>query len=237
MRHTAISLALLTTCLLASCDNRPGPKPVSPSGTGTPQGTAPTTPSQIASQAGATPGTASAPTTPTTPNAPTAPTPGEAMPQQLSGPVTIQGLAFTPPEAWTRNTPSSSMRVAEFVVPDASGDPAKACSLVFFMPFGGTIEANVQRWSGQVLDAQQKPATPKVETIDAAGLTITTVELVGTYLDGMPGGERTPRNDWMFRGALIPLGGGIASVRMTGPKDAMASHAQAWRDLLAGAKK
>lgn len=225
MRHTTISLALLTTCLLASCDNRPGPKPVTQSGAPA----SPTTPSQIASQAGG---------TPNTPAAPTAATPGDATPTTpLSGPVTVEGLAFTPPESWTRNTPSSSMRVAEFIVPDASGDPAKACSLVFFMPFGGTIEANVQRWSGQVMDAQQKPATPKVETIEAAGLTITTVELVGTYLDGMPGGERTPRNDWMFRGALIPLGGGIASVRMTGPKDAMASHAQAWRDLLAGAKK
>lgn len=221
MRFSSTACALVSLCVLASCDNRPGPKPVSSTG-GNP---APSSPSEIASQAGA------------TPSAPAAPTAPAATPQPLSGPVTIEGLTFTPPESWTRNTPSSSMRVAEFVVPDASGDASKACTLVFFMPFGGTIEANVQRWSGQVLDAAQKPATPKVETIDAAGVQITTVELIGTYLDGMPGAERTPRNDWMFRGALIPIGGGIASVRMTGPKDAMAAHAQAWRDLLAGAKK
>lgn len=124
------------------------------------------------------------------------------------------------------------MRLAEVVVPDPSGDATKACVAVFSSA-GGTVEANIDRWAGQVRDASGKPATPSTRTRTVAGLKVTIVEMSGTYA-GM--GEGTPRPDWTLRGAIVEIGGGLLFIKMTGPAEGMKACAAAFDSMVDGMK-
>ncbi len=60
------------------------------------------------------------------------------------------GLAWTAPEGWRSVPPSSSMRVAEWALAKADGDPEDASLVVFHFPgTGGSVQANLDRWYTQ----------------------------------------------------------------------------------------
>jgi len=69
----------------------------------------------------------------------------------LSAPIVQAGtLTFTKAAAWKDRPPASSMRVAEFIVPKASGDSEDADVIIYyFAGGGGSVEANLQRWTSQ----------------------------------------------------------------------------------------
>lgn len=102
--------------------------------------------------------------------------------------VDVGGLTFKAPEGWLYQHPMSSMRRAEFGVVGKGGT---AGLVVYF--FGnqgaGSAQANIDRWVGQFKNgdgselASAKPIERKV-----AGLTVTQVEVAGTYLGGMGAG-------------------------------------------------
>ncbi len=130
--------------------------------------------------------------------------------------------------------PSSQMRLAEARVPgdmDNPSDPTSDCAVAFFV-FGGTVEANVARWQANMLDESGVPAPLKREDLEIGGLAVTTVEMSGTYTDGMPGGVQTRRPNWMFRGAIIGTKPQLTFVRMTGPREAMAAAGGGWEALI-----
>jgi len=146
--------------------------------------------------------------------------------------VAVLGVTFSLPEGWKSAPPANSMRLAEAVVPDAAGDPAKACSVVFSTA-GGGIQPNIDRWAGQIRDSAGNPATPKIDSRTVAGLKVTTVEMSGSYA-GM--GESAPRPDWAVRGAIFETREGLLFIKMTGPGPAMAAAAPAFAALVDGAK-
>lgn len=94
--------------------------------------------------------------------------------------ITSMGVSVTLPEGWKRNPPANQMRLAEANVPDASGDPAKAC-LVVFSTAGGSVSDNISRWAGQVRDAQGQPVAGTPATKQVGGVNVTTVEMTGTF--------------------------------------------------------
>ena len=49
------------------------------------------------------------------------------------------------PQNWKRENPSSSMRIAQFVLPGNDGDG----EMVIFSGIGGSVDANLERWYGQ----------------------------------------------------------------------------------------
>ena len=67
-------------------------------------------------------------------------------------PISAATLKFDVPAGWTSKAPTSSMRIAEFTLPRASGDSEDASVTVFF--FGasqrGNVQANIDRWIGQM---------------------------------------------------------------------------------------
>lgn len=189
--------------------------------------------------------TAAAPAPFTMPGAPQGATPG-AMPATgtaglatpdvptvvTSNSVNIGGYGFTIPEGWKNVPPANAMRLAELQVLGTAGDPASLC-VVAFSVAGGDIQANIARWSGQVLDAagQPTPATPNTRAI--SGVNVTTVEMTGAYA-GMDG---TPKPNTTFRAAIIETTQGQVFIRMTGPADAMKTTAPGWTALLDSLKK
>jgi hypothetical protein len=73
---------------------------------------------------------------------------------QLAVALLAARLTFTTPEGWRPSQPSSSMRVAEFTLPHATGDAEDAQFVVYYFGgSGGSVEANMQRWIGQIQQA------------------------------------------------------------------------------------
>jgi hypothetical protein len=128
-------------------------------------------------------------------------------------------LTYTAPAGWTSRTPSSSMRVAEFVLPRAQGDAEDGDLVVYFFGgSGGSVEANIERWLGQV----QRPAgapEPKRESRQVNGLTVTLLDVSGTYTaEVRPGAtERHNKPGYRLRAAVIETPGGPYFVKLVGP--------------------
>jgi hypothetical protein len=94
------------------------------------------------------------------------------------------GLSFTTPDGWRQPPSNSPMRVAEFTLPHAEGDAEDAQLIVYYFGGqGGSIDANIQRWVGQMQQADGQPssAVAKRETRKVNGLTLTLVDVSGTY--------------------------------------------------------
>lgn len=145
--------------------------------------------------------------------------------------ITVLNVVFEAPAGWEERPPANPMRAAELHIPGPGGDPAKAC-LVTFSTAGGDVKMNIDRWAGQVLNADGKPATPEIQTRTIAGLPVHTVEMSGTYV----GMGQTPNPDWTMRGAVIETSRGLVFVKMTGPADAMAAAKPAYEAMIDGLK-
>ncbi len=139
------------------------------------------------------------------------------------------GIKWSVPRAWS-DQPGSSMRVATYKVPGPKGAEAGEVAVFFFgSGQGGSVDANVERWS------RQFEGTPKPERTQKRvnGLAITMVRLAGTYL--APGGpmmqSQGKRSDFRLLGAIVEAPEGLVFFKLTGPA-ATVGGAQADFDVL-----
>ena len=141
-------------------------------------------------------------------------------------------LKFDPPQGWVSKTPSSSMRVADFTLPKAEGDTEDATLTVFFFGAtqGGNIQANVDRWIGQMSQPDGRPSkdVAKTSTMTAHDLKITIVDVTGTYVAETTPGSADHFNKPGFRqcAAVVETPGGPYFVKLTGPEKTVAK----WHD-------
>lgn len=135
---------------------------------------------------------------------------------------------MTLPAGWKRNPPANQMRLAEVEVPDPSGDPARACVAVFSTA-GGSVEENITRWAGQMLDAQGQPAAFTSQSRAINGVRVTTVEMSGTFV-GM--GAGAPQPDSRLHGAIIEAPEGLLFIKMTGPAAPMTAAGAAFHQMI-----
>jgi hypothetical protein len=106
------------------------------------------------------------------------------------------------------------MRLATYHVPAASGATDDAEMSV--TRAGGTTEANVQRWRGQFQESGQDRRAER----HIRGLTVTIVELNGTYTGGggmMPGAAATPHPGWALLAAIVETPGSAYFFKLVGP--------------------
>lgn len=141
------------------------------------------------------------------------------------------GLKWSVPGAWSEQA-GSSMRVATYKVPGPRGAEAGEVAVFFFGPGqGGSVDANVERWS------RQFEGTPKPERSlqRVNGLAITIVRLAGTYL--APGGplmqSQGKRPGFRLLGVIVEAPEGLVFFKLTGPA-ATVGAAQADFDSLLG---
>jgi len=133
-------------------------------------------------------------------------------------PPVVQGgtLTFTKPAGWTERAPASSMRVAELVVPKASGDPEDGELIVYYFGGGGgSVEANLQRWTSQFESAKAPIRTSSVVN----GLTLTSLDVSGTYVAEMSPGstERHNKPGFRMRATVVETAKGPYFIKLTGP--------------------
>jgi hypothetical protein len=151
------------------------------------------------------------------------------------------GLSFTAPAAWQARPASSTMRVAEFVVPKTPGDAEDAELIVYFFGgTGGSVDANIDRWVAQMQQPDGSASKDKArrETQTVNGLKVTMVDLTGTYIaEVRPGAtERHNKPDFRLRAAVIETARGPYYIKMTGPAKTMTAADADFKTFLASVK-
>jgi hypothetical protein len=144
-------------------------------------------------------------------------------------------LTFTTPSGWISRTPGSSMRVAEFALPRVPADAEDASVTVFFFGAtqGGSAQANIDRWVGQMAQPDGRPSSAvavKSKSTTASGLPLTIVDVQGTYVAEVTPGSTERFNKPGFRqiAVYIDTPGGPYFVKCVGPAATVAK----WHDSL-----
>jgi hypothetical protein len=145
-----------------------------------------------------------------------------------AGTLDMAGLRYDLPEGWTREEPSSSMRLDQATIPGPEGNGQL---VVFFFGAGGGggLEANLARWAGQV----QHDVEPARETFDVGGFSVTTIAVEGTLLpSGMGEGPTEPQPESVLYGAVVEGEGGPWFFKATGPRGTMEAQHDAFIAML-----
>lgn len=100
-----------------------------------------------------------------------------------------EGLMTSPicldvPTEWIEIAHSSPMRVAQFQLPRVDGDLEDAeCVIYYFEGEGGTVEANLERWTNQMLQPDDLRSTDVATTssYEISGMQVTALDVPGIF--------------------------------------------------------
>jgi len=151
------------------------------------------------------------------------------------------GLTFTTPEGWRQSAPASSMRVAEFTLPRAAGDAEDAILIVYYFGGqGGGVDANMQRWIGQMQQANGQPssASARKESRKVNGLAVTLVDVSGTYVAEMSPGaaNRINKPHFRLRAGVVETPKGPYFIKLTGPEKTVTKWDRAFDQFVSSFK-
>ena len=106
----------------------------------------------------------------------------------LAADVEIAGMKSKTPAGWKEEEPSSTMRLTQFKLPRAEGDPEDAELIVFRFPGGsGTAEQNLQRQRAKFKPAAGKDKVEeKLDKIKVGTTEAPYQDLTGTLLSKFP---------------------------------------------------
>jgi hypothetical protein len=158
----------------------------------------------------------------------------DAAPADASGELVVPGARFDQPQGWLFRQPSSSMRLAEAEIPGAGG---AALLTVFFFGAGGGggIEANLERWAGQM--EAEAGAGPTRGSFEVGGYTVSTIAVEGTLLPSrMGGGPSEPAPGSKLVGAVVEGPGGPWFFKLTGPAATVTAAEPAFDAMLRSAR-
>jgi hypothetical protein len=156
----------------------------------------------------------------------------------LAGASAQASLKFDAPPGWLGRPPASSMRVAEFTLPRAPGDAEDAeLTLYFFGGQGGSVQANIDRWIGQMAqpDGRASKDAAKTSSLQTrSGLKASLVDVTGTYVaEVKPGAaERFNKPGFRLRAAVVETPRGPYFVKLTGPAATVARWDTSFLDFV-----
>ena len=132
-------------------------------------------------------------------------------------------LKFTVPAGWVEEERSSSMRVAQYKLPKAAADTEDASLVLYYFGQGqgGSTAANIERWVGQMKQADGSAVKDaKEERFETNGLKVTTVDVSGTYVAETAPGSGTFHNKpgYRLRAASGETPNGSYFVKLVGPE-------------------
>ena len=147
-------------------------------------------------------------------------------------------LHYKAPDAWVTEKPTSTMRAAQYRLPKAEGDPEDASLVLYYFGAaqGGAVQANIDRWIGQMQqpDGSSSKDKAKTENLTINGMKVTMVDVSGTFTaEMMPGsGERHNNTDYRLRAAVIETPKGNYFAKLVGPSKTVAHWDQSYMDYL-----
>jgi hypothetical protein len=157
----------------------------------------------------------------------------------LTGALTQAALKFDVPAGWTTRPAASSMRVAEFTLPRTPKDAEDAELVVYFFGGqGGSVQANLDRWIGQMTQPDGRPSSAVAKTSDEqtrSGLKVSLVDVSGTYVaEVKPGAtERFNKPGYRLRAAVVETPRGPYFIKLTGPAATVARWDDSFRAFIA----
>lgn len=158
---------------------------------------------------------------------------GQAIPQAGAPGETAGasgGIDFDLPAGWTSEPPQSNMRLAQATF-QGPGGPGQLAVFYFGPGGGGGVDANIERWIGQVDVAPGTTPTP--ETFEANGYKVTMIDVRGTLMpSGMGMGPSTPQPDSRLLGAVVEGPGGPWFFKATGPEATLGPQREAFLAML-----
>ncbi len=132
----------------------------------------------------------------------------------------ITGLTLSVPKEWESSPPTSSMRLAQWVIPGPGGDGEL---VVYRFPGGGGgVQANIDRWKGQFQPPEGKTIDDVATVKSIAGegeLKTTLVDVTGTYVAAVRPGDDEKHNDAEYRmfAAVLEGSGDAYYFKAVGP--------------------
>jgi hypothetical protein len=147
----------------------------------------------------------------------------------------VAGLKWTAPPGW-KSQGTTEMRAATYPVAPAPGDKEGSECVVYFFGqgSGGTVQANMDRWKGQLTGPGGKPAAAKIATENIHGLRVTTIDVSGAY-SGMGGPlaqEEKVVPGYRLLGAIIEGPGGNVFIKFVGPAKTITANQAKFKQLL-----
>jgi hypothetical protein len=147
----------------------------------------------------------------------------------------VAGLKWTAPTAW-KSEGARPMRAATYTIPSSAGDQANAECVVYFFGSGqgGSVQANLERWKGQIVGPDGKPADAKIAKRTVHGLPVTTIDASGDYsgMGGPMAAAKSVQSNYRLLGAIIEGPGGNVFIKLTGPAKTVAASQAQFEQLL-----
>lgn len=236
MRNLVLSSALL---LVAACESKSAPAPEPSTPTVAPTAQTPET-DGVRQEAKAAPENPHAGQDPSA-ALPAGHPPVEAQPKAEAAPLdpstlpppSAGGLTWTAPKPLVRKAPKNAMRVAEYGI---EGSPASELAVFYFgADQGGSVEANITRWVGQLSQPSGGETKPKRSEKKVKGTEVSLVEATGTYSGGMAmPGSAVPaeQTDATLLGAIAKGPQGSVFFKLVGPKKDVEGARKAFNGMI-----
>jgi hypothetical protein len=146
------------------------------------------------------------------------------------------GIRFSPPAAW-KSQGDRPMRAATYAAPAAEGDrePAELAVYYFGAGQGGGVEDNLKRWTSQF----QNAGKPNIRKQTIRGLSVTTIDLSGTYVaaSGPMMAKKETKPGYRLLGAIVEGPKGPVFFKFTGPEKTVAAHQGNFQALIKSISK
>jgi hypothetical protein len=159
---------------------------------------------------------------------PPAPGGGEAKRDGTSGP-----LRWSAPEGWKAIKPASNMRYAEYLI-EGDSTPLSLTIFYFGPNGGGSIQQNIDRWTGQFDTTQGSEAEVGERTVN--GMTVHTVDVSGTYDAGAAMGGGAPKKAQRMLGAIVEAPTGNYFIKLVGPEGAVSQQTEQFEAFISSFK-
>ena len=147
-------------------------------------------------------------------------------------------LVFEPASDWVVETPTSSMRKAQYELPRAAGDPEDGECVVYFFGAmgGGGVEPNIERWCSQFEQPDGRASKDRLARSErkVGDMPVTEVQLRGTYVaETAPGsGQRVNKPGFAMLGAIVESDHGAYYVKLVAPEATLHKHESAFREFI-----
>ena len=147
------------------------------------------------------------------------------------------GVKWKMPAAWKAQG-ERPMRVATYTIPAAPGDkdPGEMAVFYFGPGQGGGVQANIERWEGQL---SQKTGPSKTAKTSVAGMPVTSVDVSGTYAisAGPMSPEKVNKPGYRMLGYIVEAPKGAVFFKFTGPSKTVAANEAAFLGMIKGITK
>lgn len=154
----------------------------------------------------------------------------------------LAGMKSKVPAGWKEEQPSSSMRMGQFKLPKADGDPEDAeIALFYFKGGSGSVDANLKRQLAK-FKAPEGKAEPenKVDKIKVGKVEATYQDVKGTFLSKFPpfapNAKITEKTDWRQLYVVFTTDNGEFYLTLLGPTKTVEKHKKDFEEWLTNFK-